>query len=70
MPSAGNGVIKDSFYTYSDTVNVKTKFSKISKSIPAFSEGSIIINERGELIGILDAHEIIFVSHFIKQLKD
>ena len=70
MPSAGNGVIKDSFYTYSDTVNVKTKFSKISKSIPAFSEGSIIINERGELIGILDAHEIIFVSHFIKQLED
>lgn len=66
-----NSILKDTFYIAIDSMNINTLESiSIKSSSPEPSEGSIVLNERGELIGIIQTHKIVFINHFYKQIQN
>ncbi|MDO9254562.1 MAG: FHA domain-containing protein [Bacteroidales bacterium] len=61
--------LQDTFYTARDSFNLnKINTSLINKSLPDLPEGSIVINERGKLVGNIQQHNVIFLPRYYKQL--
>jgi pSer/pThr/pTyr-binding forkhead associated (FHA) protein len=57
-----NSVLQDTFYSARDTFDInKLDFAIINKKLPPLNEGSIVINERGELVGIIQQNKIAFI---------
>jgi hypothetical protein len=69
FPLRDNEVVKDTFYAAVYTSNINTIQSiPLNKSLPKLPEGSIVLNERGELIGIVQQQNVVFLHRFYKQL--
>ena len=61
-----NSILKDTFYLARDSFNISIP---INYQLPALPEGSTILNERGELTGIIQQHKIILIQRYHEQLK-
>jgi len=65
-----NAVFKDSFYMAKDNINInKLNTAPINNSLQVLPEGSAILNDRGELVGIAQQQQHIFLHRFFTQLK-
>lgn len=61
--------LQDTFYAARDSFNInKMNTALINKLLPELPEGSIIINERGALIGNIQQNNVIFIPRYYKQL--
>lgn len=57
-----NSVLQDTFFSAIDTFDInKLVYASINKKLPLLNEGSIVINERGELVGIIQQNKIAFI---------
>jgi pSer/pThr/pTyr-binding forkhead associated (FHA) protein len=66
-----NSILRDTFYLAPDTFDInKLKTVSINKELPELPEGSIVLNERGELIGIIQQHKVVFIHRFYKQIHN
>jgi pSer/pThr/pTyr-binding forkhead associated (FHA) protein len=62
---------QDTFYSAIDSFDInKLIFADINKQLPDLSEGSIVLNERGELVGNIQFQKIVFVPQYYKQIKN
>jgi len=62
-------ILQDTFFSARDSFNIlKLNTTKINKLLPELPEGSIVINERGKLVGNIQQNNVIFISRFYKQL--
>jgi hypothetical protein len=61
--------MRDTFYFAKDSLDIN-KLSNVSlnKSLPKLLEGSPVLNERGELIGIVQQKQLVFLHQFLNQL--
>jgi pSer/pThr/pTyr-binding forkhead associated (FHA) protein len=65
-----NAQTKDTFYYVKEYVNTNVLSSGVlSPSLPALTEGSPVLNKRGELIGVIVQNKVVYLSRFYKQLK-
>lgn len=69
FPLKENEVMKDTFYSSKFATNINNSdVIPFHRSLPALTEGSIMINERGELVGIVQQQQVVFLHRFSKQL--
>ena len=68
-PLKENEIMKDTFYINKFAQNINF-FNTIplTRSLPSLAEGSVMINERSELVGIVQQQQVIFLHRFSKQL--
>ena len=69
FPLRDNDVVRDTFFSamYNSNIN-KVKSIPLNKSLPKLPEGSIVLNQRGELVGIVQQQNVVFLHRFYKQL--
>jgi pSer/pThr/pTyr-binding forkhead associated (FHA) protein len=61
--------LQDTFYSARDSFDIsKMKTALLNKLLPELPEGSIVINERGKLIGNVQQHKIVFINRYHKQI--
>ncbi|MFA5973927.1 MAG: FHA domain-containing protein [Lentimicrobiaceae bacterium] len=61
--------LQDTFYAARDSFNIyKMNTALINKLLPELPEGSIVINERGKLVGNIQQNNVIFIHRYYKQL--
>jgi pSer/pThr/pTyr-binding forkhead associated (FHA) protein len=66
-----NSVLLDTFYVSTESVDInKPDLQSITKTLPKLPEGSIVLNERGELLGHIQQQKLILVQHYYKQIKN
>jgi len=59
-----NAILQDTFYSAKDSFDVKSFAAPFyNKSLPKLTEGSVILNDRGELIGIIEQNKIEFINN-------
>jgi pSer/pThr/pTyr-binding forkhead associated (FHA) protein len=69
-PLRYNTILSDTFYSVTENWDINRLLSfPINKSLPAITEGSIIINERSELIGNIQHNKVILLHQYYKQIK-
>ena len=49
-------------------INKFTTFP-LNKSLPAIPEGSVVLNERGEIIGIMQQKQVVLLPGFVNQIS-
>jgi pSer/pThr/pTyr-binding forkhead associated (FHA) protein len=63
-PMVSNAILQDTFYSSKDNFDINTlKSAPLNKLLPELSEGSIVLNDRGELVGIVQRNSISFIKH-------
>ena len=68
--ASDNQVIKDTFYTVKEKVNINEFPSvPLNNILPALPEGSAAFNGRGEMIGFVQQGNLILLHQFINQIK-
>ncbi len=66
-----NSVLQDTFYVAGESVDInRPVLQSITKTLPKLPEGSIVLNERGELLGHIQQQKLILVQHYYKQIKN
>jgi len=59
--------LQDTFYAVRDSLNInKMDTFPINNLLPELQEGSIVINERGRLVGIIQQHEVKLINRNYK----
>lgn len=62
--------LRDTFFTAVDSFNLLARdYYPINKMLPTLPEGGIVLNERGELVGIIQQQKILFVHRFNNLIK-
>jgi hypothetical protein len=70
-PLQNNAVMKDTFYAAKDSFDInKVKVISLNNSLPDLPEGSAVLNEWGELIGIVQKQQLILLHRFLNQIKN
>jgi len=66
-----NSFLQDTFYSAKDSFDINIMDSApINKQLHELAEGSIVLNERGELVGIVQQYKIVFIQRYYKQIKN
>ena len=69
-PLQNNKIMTDSFYVSIDSFNINTtRPVALNAALPQLLEGSAVLNERGELVGIVQWNKLVFLPRFYNQLK-
>jgi pSer/pThr/pTyr-binding forkhead associated (FHA) protein len=62
-PMASNAILQDTFFSAKENFDINTmKSAPVNKQLPALSEGSVVLNDRGELIGIVQKNTVVFIQ--------
>jgi pSer/pThr/pTyr-binding forkhead associated (FHA) protein len=63
--------LQDTFYAIKDSSDInKMDVAPISRRLPGLVEGSIVLNERGELVGNIQNNTLQYIHRYYKQLKN
>lgn len=62
-PMTSNAILQDTFYASKETFDINTlKSAPVNKQLPDLSEGSVVLNDRGELVGVVQKNSIFFIK--------
>jgi pSer/pThr/pTyr-binding forkhead associated (FHA) protein len=65
-----NSSSQDTFYFARDSSDINRLDSMpVSQQLPELQEGGVVLNERGELVGNIQQHQVILIHRFYKQIK-
>jgi pSer/pThr/pTyr-binding forkhead associated (FHA) protein len=66
-----NSILQDTFYLARDSFDInKLESLPINQQLPELPEGSIVLNERGELVGNIQRQKVILIHRYYKQIKN
>jgi len=65
-----NSILQDTFYLAKDSSDFNRLDSMpINPQLPELSDGGIVLNERGELVGNIQQQKVILIHRYYKQIK-